>query len=363
MGAVLLPYLMTLAIAQPAGESTRWFEKLEVHGFVDAYYGFNFNRPVDHSNFLPGTGTTAKRANEVNVNLAAFALGLEPEPVGFRLVLSYGTGGEVVHSNEPAGTAVGKEVFRFVQQASAMWRPTSRLLLEAGIYPSHIGLEVFQSKDNWSYTRGWMGELSPYYQTGLKAHYTFSRHLSGQLHFLNGWQVIGDNNRSPAFGGQLAWSSERASVALNGFAGPELPGDDLHWRYFGDLVATFKVTERLGMAVTLDAGWQQRPFAASAKWQAAGLHTRFAFNRCFALAGRAEVYHDPDNATSGAPQTLSEGTLTLEIRPVEALIVKLEGRYDHSTRASFSRSSSGPAGLPAMGKDQVLAVLGAVAAF
>ncbi len=340
-----------------------WLDKVDVHGFVDTYYAFNFNRPADRSNFIAGTGTTAKRHGEVGLNLAALELGMRPEPVGFKLVLGYGTSAEVVHAGEPSGTAVGRDVFRFVQQASVQWQVTSKLLLEAGIYPSHIGLEVLQSKDNWSYTRGWMGELSPYYQTGVKAVYAFTNHFSAQLHLLNGWQVIGDNNRSPAFGGQLAWSFDRVSLALNSFAGPELAGDNAHWRYFGDSILTVKVTPRLSLAVTVDAGWQERPGTTTAKWQAGGLHARYAFNDHLALAGRGELFYDPDNGISGTAQTLSEGTLTLEVRPFEALILKVEGRYDRSNSGVFSRATLRPDSLPVLGKDQFLAVLGAVAAF
>jgi hypothetical protein len=44
---------------------------ITVHGFVDGYYAWNDNSPDNHENFVPGTGTTAKRANEFNLNLAA----------------------------------------------------------------------------------------------------------------------------------------------------------------------------------------------------------------------------------------------------------------------------------------------------
>jgi len=35
--------------------------------------------------------------------------------------------------------------------------------VEAGVYPSHIGLESFQSQLNWTYTRSWIGEESPWW--------------------------------------------------------------------------------------------------------------------------------------------------------------------------------------------------------
>src|SRR5262249_62338673 len=104
---------------------------------------------------------------------------------------------EVVHGGELRGVATGPAVWRHVVQASVQWQTKlgRGLLLEAGVFPCHVGYEGFQSKDNWNYTRSWLGELSPYYSAGLKAAYPLSDHWSTQLHVVNGWQVIADNNR------------------------------------------------------------------------------------------------------------------------------------------------------------------------
>src|SRR5689334_7444025 len=83
---------------------------LDVHGYVDTYYAHNFNRPADDANFIPGTGTTAKRSGEIALNLAALDIALAPKPVGLRLILNYGTGGDVVHSGEPIGESSGPDL-------------------------------------------------------------------------------------------------------------------------------------------------------------------------------------------------------------------------------------------------------------
>lgn len=136
---------------------------LRVGGFVDAYYAYGGNRPADHANFFPGVGTSAKRHNEFSVNLAQVDLTLDPDPVGFRLALGFGTAPEVVHAAEVRGVAVHPDVWRNLVQASVQWKTGvgRGLLLEGGIFPSHIGMEAFQTKDNWNYTRSWLGELSP----------------------------------------------------------------------------------------------------------------------------------------------------------------------------------------------------------
>src|SRR5207237_538131 len=60
-------------------------DDLTLHAFVDGYYAWNGNRPASHENFVPGTGTTAERANEFNLNLAAVELVRDPKPVGVHL--------------------------------------------------------------------------------------------------------------------------------------------------------------------------------------------------------------------------------------------------------------------------------------
>ncbi|OJT21340.1 hypothetical protein BO221_26315 [Archangium sp. Cb G35] len=67
--------------------------RLKVEGGVGVYYGYNFNRPAGGVSFIPGTGTTGKRDNELTLNLASLGVSLEPAPVGFRVLVGIGTAG------------------------------------------------------------------------------------------------------------------------------------------------------------------------------------------------------------------------------------------------------------------------------
>jgi len=359
---MLLSFASVLVLAQAAPPSVQ-VPPLRLHAFIDAFYALNTNRPADGTSFLPGTGTTARRANEMSLNAAALDLLVEPRPIGAHLTLAFGTGPEVLHAAEPAGSGIGPAVFRSVYQASISYTVPlgTGLLLEAGIYPSHIGFETFFSKDNWNYTRGWMGDFSPYYQAGVKAAYAFDAHWSAQIHLLNGWQVIGDNNRAKAVGTQLAWTGERATLAFNTFAGPELPGDDSHWRLFGDVTAQVKATNRLSLGATADVGRQDRPEGA-ALWHGAALYGRLALSNSAALAVRVEYYDDRDGFFSGRSQVLRDGTVTLEVRPDEHLIVKVEARHDRSGAAVFTAGRDA-AGDLTYSRYQTLAIASAVAAF
>ena len=115
----------------------------------------------------------------------------------------------MVHSAEPSGDGIGRDVWRHIQQASVSYQTGwgRGLLLEAGIFPCHAGFESFPSKDNWNCARSWLGEFSPYYVSGVKGSYSFDGHWSAQLHLLSGWQTIGETNQSKTLGSQLAWAA------------------------------------------------------------------------------------------------------------------------------------------------------------
>jgi hypothetical protein len=225
-------------------------------------------------------------------------------------------------------------------------------------------MESFQTHLNWNYTRSWLGELSPYYQTGLKVAYPFSDRWSGQLHVLNGWQMIGDVNRGKTFGAQIAYAADRFAISFNGIAGPELADNDDDVRALGDVVLTWKATKSLSLGLSGDVASEGRTGGNDVGWWGAGLYARFAPpDSRTALALRGEYYDDEDGAISGIAQTLKEVTVTVEHRPVPRLILKLEGRYDHSSALAFASDEADLDGAPLRKDSQFLILLGAVATF
>ena len=341
--------------------------RIDIGGFVDLVYAYNFNRPGDHANWFPGVGTSAKRDNELAINLAQIDFVMAPKPVGFHLAAGYGTGLEVVHGGETTGVATSPETWRHLVRASIQYETGvgRGLAVEAGVYPSHIGFEGLASRDNWNYTRSWLGELSPYYQTGVKVSYPLGERWSTQVHLLNGWQVIADNNRGKTLGWQFAYSGDRVSFSLNGLVGPELPENDHDLRALVDTVLVVKATPAWSFAASLDVGGQEQPEGDDARWQGLAVYARRAAPGArTAVAFRAESFDDEDGAISGTAQRLEEATATFEYRPVEALILKFEGRYDRSSAEVFAGSDHDPAGdVIRDQREQVLVLVGAVAVF
>lgn len=364
---------MVLLASTAVADERKWYDRVELSGYVDVYFAFNTNQPLSRDNFFTAVqGTTAKKHNQFSLNLAAIDIAMS-DPVIMHLALNFGSSTEVLHASEPDGTAIGPSVWKYVQQAYVGYKiPVGRgLTVEGGIFPSHVGLEVLPSKDNWNYTRSWMGDNSPYYQAGVRITYPFTERLSAQLLYLNGWQTIGEDNNWKTFGTQVVWQHPVATLSLNTLIGPEQPDQHSTWRFFFDGIAQFNVTRRLQLAATFDYGFEMLPGGGLAHWYGGAAYGRVQALSWLWAGARLEAYHDglgsPTGLTkvlTGVVQTLVEVTATLEARVRERLILKLEGRYDHSDQPVFDAHGFNPlTAMPARTPDQGLVVLGAVATF
>ncbi len=58
--------------------------------------------------------------------------------------------------------------------------------------------------------------------------------------------------------------------------------------------------------------------------------------RPFRVAVRGELLHDPDQYIGDGWDTLSTGTLTLDVRPIDNVIIRLDNRVEHANTAVFT---------------------------
>lgn len=332
--------LAAITIATSAGQ-------LALTGIVDVYGDYNPAHPALERNFEPGTGTAASRANAFALNAAAIDATFTSGRAGAHLVVGAGDSFDIVHLAEPEG-------FRHLYQASASYQPWDSTTFEAGIFPSHVGVENFFTKDDWTYTRSWLSEWSPYYQAGVKVSQKFDEHWSAQIHVLNGWQQIVDVNEGKTIGTQVAFTTHGFSATFNTLAGPENPIEP-GWRLLGDLVLTADPFSWLSFAAGIDKAHEALPGNNGADWEGFEAYAR-AHAGLFAVTARGESFRDRKGLISGAAQTVSAGTLTLEARPEPVLILRAEGRYDRSTAPVFEGHS-------AARYEQTLFIVSAAASF
>lgn len=291
--------LAVLALVLPG---TSWSadapaSKITWGGFIDSYYGYDFNNPSNHDRSFT---TQPARHNEFNINLAFIEAKLAEENVRGRLALQAGTSVQSNYAGEPSvGAVSGPTLSRHIQEAFAGYRLADNLWVDGGIFFSHIGMESFISRDNWTYTRSLVADYSPYYQTGVKFSYQPSQEWGFQLHILNGWQNISENNDSKSVGTQISYSpSSKWSATYN-----TLIGKELEFRHFHDVVLKYAVNDDWQMGLQGDLGFQSQAGASAAKWYGAALIQRYALTKTVAIAGRVERYFDDRQIiiTTGTP--------------------------------------------------------------
>lgn len=288
---VIYAFLVGIGHADDLSQSKNESDKLPIHfgGFVDTYYAYDFNEPAHHDRAFT---TQPSRHNEFNVNLVFVDAKLSTEQLRGRLALQAGTSVQTNYASEPTfGQVSGPTLSRHIQEAVIGYKVTDKLWIDGGIYLSHIGFESWISKDNWTYTRSLAADFSPYYQSGVKATYLWDDALSTQLHVLNGWQNISENNDNKALGFQIAYSpNARLSLTYNNFFGSEVGSQ---WRFFNDFIAKIALTSTIQVAAIYDVGLQQTPGgASSAVWQTYGAFVRYQFTPKLSLTARGEQFFD-----------------------------------------------------------------------
>src|SRR5260370_26872988 len=125
-----------------------FFRTVEISGFVDGYYGYNFNRPFNRRNQLRNFDF---KNNEFALNLANLVVERKPSEdsrFGFRMDLAFCPATDWIHSSEPGGG----DIYKHVHQAYGSYiAPVGkRLQIDVGKFVTWNGAEVIETKDNWN---------------------------------------------------------------------------------------------------------------------------------------------------------------------------------------------------------------------
>src|SRR5919197_598723 len=59
------------------------------------------------------------------------------------------------------------------------------LTVQAGLFNSLIGYDSLYAKDNFTYTRPWGGDYTPYLMFGVNASYPFNEQVTGTVFIIN----------------------------------------------------------------------------------------------------------------------------------------------------------------------------------
>jgi hypothetical protein len=358
---------------QPTGAAPEW----QYSGFVDVGYLNSFDDPSNH--IFRNRGTTP-RVDEWDVNMAAASLQKnvsEQSRLGLQLTAQTGEDSKTFGFSPSSPNIGGANTLLHLGPTSVSYlAPVGRgLTVQGGIFNSLIGYDSLYAKDNFTYTRPWGADYTPYFMLGVNVSYPIDEKLTGTFGVVNGYFHLAHANNVPSVTGQLAYkASGTVSVKETALYGPAQTNTAIDlWRILADTIVERKAGS-LTTAFEYQFGSEQvdAPANPRALWMSAQLPIHWVVQGPWSATLRPEFAWDRDGrwiaGQLGAEQSVKAITTTLEYRvPYKGAqgIFRLEYRYDNSRGAAggfFTGGEVSP-GVDGLTPGQHLLALGAIFTF
>jgi hypothetical protein len=320
--------------------------KVDVTGFIDAYYGYNFNQ-VD-----PLFRTFDIQHNTFSLSLAEVAFSkpvTSDSRVGFRVDLDFGKTADLVAAFEPESG--GAEIYKHLQQGYVSLL-TDKVTWDVGRFVTPIGAEVIESQDNWNYTRSILfGYAIPFNHTGVRATLAASDKVSLSGFLLNGWNAGSEINGSKTFAVNATLKpSPKFTWYLNYMGGKEVEEGDT--RHLIDTTASLALSDKLTVMGNFDYGKE-----GDVKWWGAAGYAKYQATPEWALVGRYEYVDDTEGGFMLLGTTGQSLTVTSDHTVAGALKARLEYRTDFADAELFPKDDG------TFKKSQTSLTVGLVVAF
>jgi hypothetical protein len=325
----------------PEGSVFKALKSIQVNGFVDTTFNWNFNDPkAPRENRLR---IFDRPANTFSLNLVEISLekkAAELNSAGFRLDLDAGR-------DVPFFRAAGFDAGDFdLKQAFVAYKAPlgEGLTVTFGKFVTLLGAEVIEAPNNFNISRSFLfGFAIPFTHTGMLLNYPVTDIVDLTVGVVNGWDNLDDNNNAKTGIGRVGFNiADNLTIGLAGIYGAEQADRDGPKRWVIDFVTTFKPLEPLTLVLNYDYGREEEAVVldtglSDGEWQGVELIGQYAFTEKFAVAVRGEFFSDNDGARTGRAQDLWETTLTLSYKWVKHFETRLEYRHDQSNVESFDR--------------------------
>jgi hypothetical protein len=194
---------------------------------VDVNYVHSFNNPNDHT--ISGS-TSEGRSDEFQVQQFGIGGDLHVDNVRGRFMTGLGMDSQMVPRNDttPArGQWNLNNAYGDLTEAYAgyHWDIWNGINLDAGLFPSYIGLYNYYNTDNWTYQASYVSSNTPWFFNGVRLQIFPTDNLKTEFWLINGWQTYGMFNDKLAFGYQIKYANQAGwfSSVYNGYVGWDTP--------------------------------------------------------------------------------------------------------------------------------------------
>lgn len=332
---VIVPLMMFIKVNAQDSVKTERKELFTFSGSADTYYHYDFDKPAAEER--PPFLYNFKKHNQPNINLALLKAAYQGKKWRAGLALMAGNYASYNLAQEP-------KFFRYINEASAGYAFSDKFSIDAGIFPSHIGIESAIHKDNWNLSRSILAENTPYYETGIKVNYVANEKWSFSALLLQGWQNIKDYNSSKAIGTQVQFRpGKKWLFNSSAFIGNEKPDSARQLRLFHNFYFTYEVSSKLKAAFLLDAGLEKKSDEKGFNfWTGTALLLQYAVSSKFNIGGRAEYYSDKKGVIVSSylprPFCISGWSLNFDYSPAKFIILRTEARLLSGNGRLFIRN-------------------------
>ena len=325
---------------------------MDLSGFIDGYYSFNFNRPntTDGYDQVNQLYNFNDKTDQFELSAAKLTLNHDPDPIGAHVDFIYGRTNDLINNaatNATTTTFVASQL-PYLEQAYLSLKPPKAkgFELDFGKFVTSNGAEVIEAKDNWNYSRSLLFvNAIPYWHFGARTSLPVSKTETIGFQLVNGWNNVSKSNGGVSGMFTSAYVKPKATWNLNYMVGPENANTTSGLRNLIDSTLLLTPPGKTNAYINFDYGSNRDAIAAQDDtllhdwWGAAGA-VHIQANAKNAIEMRGEYFNDPDGFQTGTPQHLYEGTFTYEYKWVEGALVRVEYRYDASNVNYFHKLAS-----------------------
>jgi hypothetical protein len=339
--------------------------------FVDGAY---IEDPNDPANNVFRSRGTAWHVNDWHINMAgiyAKKKATEDSRWGVEFLAQDGKDDEIFGFAATAPNLKGADFLRHLGLADVSYlAPVGKgLTVQGGIFSSFIGYDSLYARDNFTYTRPWGADYTPYLMLGLNASYPITDRLTVTGIVVNGYWHLAHANNVPSVGGQLAYSvAAGTTFKQTVLYGPHQEDTSIGlWRVLSNSIVERKAG-RVTLVGDLQVSTEQVDTVDRAWWVSFQTPVRWAVSGDWSVALRPEWCRDSRGRWTNSEQTITAFTTTLEYRLARVpASVRLRGeyRYDRSTGAGggFFTGRAGTTGTPPLTPAQHLAIAAVIVSF
>ena len=320
---------------------------MDLSGFIDGYYSFNFNRPntTDGYDQINQLYNFDDKTDQFELSAAKLTLNHAPDPVGADIDFIYGRTNDLINnaaSNTTTTTFVASQL-PYLEQAYVSLKPPKAkgFELDFGKWVTSAGAEVIESMSNWNYSRSLLFvNAIPYWHFGARTSLPTGKFETIGFQLFNGWNNVSKSNGGVSGAFTSAFVKPKFTIDANYLVGPENYNTTSGLRNLVDATLLLTPPGKVNAYINYDYGSNRDAIADQGDtllhdwWGAAGaVHVQASAKNAIALRG--EYFDDPDGFQTGFKQDLIEGTFTYEYKWVEGLLMRVEYRCDASSDGTY----------------------------